>query len=41
MEMSQIVIANSSGLGLTILGHQGGKVELLSTIFQENKLIKE
>ena len=41
VEMSQIVIANSSGLGLTILDHQGGKVELLSTIFQENKLTKE
>lgn len=41
VEMSQIVIANSTGLGLTVLDHQGGKVELLSTIFQENKLTKE
>ena len=41
VEMSQIVIANSSGLGLTVLDHRGGKVELLSTSFLENKLPKE
>ena len=38
VEMSQVVIANSRGIGLTVLEHQGGKVEVVSAIFLKNKL---
>ena len=41
VEMNQIVIANSRGLGLTVLNHQGGEVDILSSIFMENKLPEE
>ena len=40
VEMNQIIIASSRGLGLMVLDHQGGRVEIMSTIFLENKLPK-
>lgn len=41
VELSRVVIANSKGIGMTILEPQGGRVSILSTVFKENKLPQE
>ena len=41
VELNELVIAKSKGLGLTILDHQGGRVNVISTIFKENKVPQE
>lgn len=38
---NKLVIARSKRIGLTILNHQGGRVNIKSTIFAENKLPKD
>ena len=41
VELSRVVIAKSKGIGMTLLGSQGGRVNILSTVFKENKLPQE
>lgn len=41
VELSKIVIESSNGIGLSFLYHQGGKVNITSATFRENKLSKE
>ena len=41
ISITNLVITRSSGIGLTILHHQNGKVHIISSNFTENKLIGE
>ena len=41
VELNELVIAKSRGLGLTILDHQGGRVYVKSATLKENKLLHE
>ena len=38
VELNEIVIQKSTGIGLMILNHTGGRVSIISTLFVENKL---
>ena len=38
VELNEVIITKSRGVGLTILYHQGGRVNIKSTIFKENVL---
>ena len=41
VELNGLVIARSRGIGLTLLIHKGGRVNVISTVFKENKLPQE
>ena len=41
VEINKVVVAKSKGIGLTILYHQGGRVDIQSTIFKENKISQD
>ena len=41
VELKELVIARSRGTGLIILDHQGGSVNIKSTIFSDNRLAEE
>ena len=38
VELNEIAIQKSTGIGLMILNHTGGRVSIISTMFVENKL---
>ena len=38
VNLDKVVIERSKGLGLTILDHQGGEVNIVSSVFKENKV---
>ena len=41
VEINSLIIEKSRGVGLTILNHQGGRVNINSPIFKENELPQE
>ena len=41
VELNKIIIKSSKGVGLSFLYHQGGKVNIISATFKDNKLPKE
>ena len=41
IEIDSLVVERSGGLGMTILNHQGGRVNINSSIFKENQLPRE
>ena len=41
VELHEVSISNSNGVGLTFLHHRGGSVNVWSTVFKENKLHRE
>lgn len=38
MDMNELIITSSEGVGMTILKHQGGRVNIASSSFEHNKL---
>ena len=41
IELNGVVIAKNRGIGLSILSHQGGEVNITSTIFRDNSLSQD
>ena len=41
VELNKVIIESSKGVGLSFLYHQGGKVNIISATFKDNKLPKE